>query len=73
MGETDVDIRLQNAEFVAHVIALAAEFDGSHTDCLSKLLHSVGQLDLAAGTRSGMLKDVEDLGRKNASAENGVE
>ena len=69
MLQSDLNIRLQDTELVAHIVPNALVINGDHTVALRQRFHSVRQLQLIAGSLRRMLQDLKDLRRHNHPAE----
>src|SRR5256885_15393962 len=63
-GERELDGRLEEAELVARVEALALERDRVHRAAGAQRPEGVGELELAARVRRGVDQDAEDVRRQ---------
>src|SRR5579859_2737098 len=68
-GETEGDVRFEEADLVAAIIALALEAQAVERLAAEELDHGVGQLDLAAGTAAGVLQMAEDRRGQHIAAD----
>ena len=70
-AQREFDGRLEEAELVAGVVALAFEAVGVDRAAAQQVLEGVGELDFAARARVDRLQRVEDLGRQDVAADDG--
>ena len=73
MLQCQFHLSLHDLELVAHIVVLAGKLHSGHAAAGAGILcHSIGQLNLAAGTGLGVGKDLVDLRGQQHTAQNGI-
>ena len=65
MCQAEFDVRFNEVEFVADIVALPGEAEAKHLMIFHHCCHGIGQLDLIVFSPGGLREIIKDSGLKN--------